>query len=418
MGQGVLTARARLHEIAARVGTPVYVYDADAIRTRYHELRGALDAAGVRAHLHYSVKANSNLAVLALMRSLGAGADIVSGGELARVRAAGFDPAAIVFSGVGKTGPELEQALHARVGLINVESAGEVELIGCLAPRFRADARIGIRVNPDVTTTTHPYTQTGAKGMKFGVPLDEVLDTALRVQATPGLVLRSLGMHLGSQIGSAEPYEQGAATLAELVAAVRAAGIDTLESVDVGGGLGIAYTDRRDALDPAAFAAAVAPLQRATGCTVLVEPGRFLVGNAGVLLTRVLYRKVSGGRVILVADAGMGDLLRPSLYHAEHPIAIVSPDPGTDEELVDLVGPICETGDFLALGRTLPHVEPGALLAIGAAGAYGFSMSSQYNSRPRPAEVMVDGERWGIARARESVDDLARGEHVEPLWQA
>ena len=407
----------QLADIAARVGTPVYVYDADAIRGRYRELTGALARAGLRAQVHYSVKANSTLAVLALFRSLGAGADIVSAGELARVCAAGFDPADVVFSGVGKTAAELEAALRAGVGLINIESAAEAELLGCLAARLKLTARVGIRVNPDVTTTTHPYTQTGEKGMKFGVPIDEALTVARRVHATQGLELRSIGMHIGSQIDSAAPYASGAAKLAELVAAVREAGIGTLASVDVGGGLGIAYTGAERPLDPAAFARAVAPLQAATGLLLLIEPGRFLVGNAGVLLARVLYRKASGGRTILVTDAGMSDLLRPSLYRAEHPVRLLGAGPEAPTEIVDVVGPICETGDFLALDRALPRAPPGAVLAVGGAGAYGFVMSSQYNSRPRAAEVLVDGQRWAVARARESLDDLMRGERAEPSWR-
>ena len=407
----------QLADIAARVGTPVYVYDADAIRGRYRDLTGALARAGLRAQVHYSVKANSTLAVLALFRSLGAGADIVSAGELARVCAAGFDPADLVFSGVGKTAAELEAALRAGVGLINIESAAEAELLGCLAARLKLTARVGIRVNPDVTTTTHPYTQTGEKGMKFGVPIDEALTVARRVHATQGLELRSIGMHIGSQIESAAPYASGAAKLAELVAAVRDAGIGTLASVDVGGGLGIAYTGAEHPLDPAAFARAVAPLQAATGLLLLIEPGRFLVGNAGVLLARVLYRKASGGRTILVTDAGMSDLLRPSLYRAEHPVRLLGAGPEAPTEIVDVVGPICETGDFLALDRALPCAPPGAVLAVGGAGAYGFVMSSQYNSRPRAAEVLVDGQRWGVARARETLDDLMRGEQAEPPWR-
>ncbi|HET7040019.1 MAG TPA: diaminopimelate decarboxylase [Gemmatimonadales bacterium] len=407
----------QLADIAAAVGTPAYVYDAGAVRERYRHLTTALARAGVRAHIHYSVKANSNLAVLSLLRSLGAGADIVSAGELARVRAAGFPPGAVVFSGVGKTAAELEEALRGGVGLVNIESAAEGQMLGCLAARLGVRARVGIRVNPDVTTATHPYTQTGEKGMKFGVPLDEALAVARQVHGTPSLELRSVGMHIGSQIASAGPYAAGAGKLAELVADVRAAGVDTLESVDVGGGLGIAYTAAEEALDPSAFALAVAPLQRATGLTLLVEPGRYLVGNAGILLTRVLYRKVSGRRTIAVVDAGMGDLLRPSLYGAEHPIRVVQGDPDAPPETVDVVGPICETGDFLALDRPLPRVEPGTLLAVDGAGAYGFVMSSQYNSRPRPAEVLVDGDRWGVVRDRESPADLMRGERVEPAWR-
>jgi diaminopimelate decarboxylase len=251
--------------------------------------------------------------------------------------------------------------------------------------------------------------------MKFGVPLDEALAVAREVHDTPALELRSVGMHIGSQIASAGPYAAGAGKLAQLVAAVRAAGVDTLASVDVGGGLGIAYTDAGEAIVAEAFAQAIAPLQRATGLALLVEPGRYLVGNAGVLLTRVLYRKTSGGRTILVADAGMGDLLRPSLYRAEHPIRVVQGKPDAPGEVVDVVGPICESGDFLALDRPLPDVEPGDVLAVLGAGAYGFVMGSRYNARPRPAEVLVDGRTWGVARRRETYADLMAGEVVQPL---
>ncbi len=417
VGQGLLT------RIAACVGTPVYVYDAEAIRRQYAALTGAL--AGVPHRVHYSVKANANLAVLALIRSLGAGADIVSGGELARVRRAGFAGQDIVFSGVGKTDRELAAALQAGVGLINLESEGEFELLARLA-RERGTGRpvsVGIRVNPDVTADTHPYTQTGAAGMKFGVPLDQVVPLAQRIAAAAELVLRSVGMHLGSQISDPAPYRQGAARLAELVEALRAAGIRTLASVDVGGGLAISY-GTSPALDARTFAEAVSPLARRTGLPLLVEPGRFLVGNAGCLLTRVLYRKRSGGRVFLVTDAGMNDLLRPSLYGAYHEIRVVDGDSGAGGaavsaggELVDVVGPNCESGDFLGLDRRLPGAGPGTLLAVLGAGAYGFGMSFPYNSRPRAAEVLVDGGRYAVVRDREGVDDLMRGESAQPVWR-
>jgi diaminopimelate decarboxylase len=405
------------------VGTPVYVYDAEAIRRQYAALTGAL--AGVPHRVHYSVKANANLAVLALIRSLGAGADIVSGGELARVRRAGFAGQDIVFSGVGKTDRELAAALEAGVGLINLESEGEFELLARLA-RERGTGRpvsVGIRVNPDVTADTHPYTQTGAAGMKFGVPLDQVVPLAQRIAAAPELVLRSVGMHIGSQVSDPAPYQQGAARLAELVEALRAAGIRTLASVDVGGGLAISY-GASPALDAPTFAEAVAPLARRTGLPLLVEPGRFLVGNAGCLLTRVLYRKRSGGRVFLVTDAGMNDLLRPSLYGAYHEIRVVDGDRGAagavasdGGEVVDVVGPNCESGDFLGLDRRLPGAGPGTLLAVLGAGAYGFGMSFPYNSRPRAAEVLVDGGRYAVVREREGVDDLMRGESTQPVWR-
>jgi diaminopimelate decarboxylase len=248
------------------------------------------------------------------------------------------------------------------------------------------------------------------------VPLDEVAGAAQRLLELPALDLVSIGMHLGSQITADAPYRAGATKLAALVATLRDAGVMSLTSLDVGGGLGIAYAAGDPALDPAAFAEAVAPLSRATGLEILVEPGRYLVGNAGVLLTQVLYTKLSGGRRMLIVDAGMNDLLRPSLYQAVHPIRVVGAPDALATETVDVVGPICETGDFLGLARQLPATHPGALLAIGGTGAYGFAMSSQYNSRPRPSEVLVDGEHWGIIRERESIEDLLRGEHETPRW--
>jgi diaminopimelate decarboxylase len=407
-----------LAAVAARAGTPVYVYDAGAIRARYAELDAALQARIAHHHIHYSVKANSNAAILRLLHGLGAGVDVVSGGELQRALAAGYEPQQIVFSGVGKTPAEIEAALGVGIGLINAESAAEIETISAVAARLRVRARVGIRVNPDVTVETHPYTKTGERGVKFGVPLDEVLGVAGRIQHLPELDLVSVGMHIGSQITADAPYRSAAAKLEALVAALRDGGVTTLTGLDVGGGLGIAYAAGDPALDPVAFADAVAPLQRATGLEILVEPGRYLVGNAGVLLTRVLYTKHSGGRRMLIVDAGMNDLLRPSLYQAVHPIRLVGGRDGPETELVDVVGPICETGDFLGLARRLPPTEAGALLAVGGTGAYGFTMSSQYNSRPRPSEVLVDGDRWGVIRERESLDDLVRGEHGTPRWLA
>ena len=406
----------QLATIAHAVGTPVYVYDAVLIRERYAALSAALTRR-FPAHVHYAVKANSNLAILALLQRLGAGADIVSGGELFRVRAAGFAPDAVVFSGVGKTDEEIRDALAAGIGMINVESEAEAERVAALAAAAACTARIGIRVNPDVLAETHPYTQTGAKGMKFGVPLDRVGVLARRVADHPHTTLVCIGMHLGSQIIAGAPYRAGAERLASLVASLRADGITTLEAVDVGGGLGIAYHAGAAVLEPEDFAEAVAPLHDATGLPILVEPGRYLVGPAGVLLARVLVRKQAGGRDFAIADAGMNDLLRPSLYQAIHPIRVVGTAAGGGPEELDVVGPICETGDFLGLRRELAGATAGALLAIEAAGAYGFSMSSQYNSRRRPAEVLVDGDRWGVVRSRERLEDLTAGETTTPRWR-
>jgi diaminopimelate decarboxylase len=316
-----------------------------------------------------------------------------------------------VFSGVGKTRHELATALAAGIGLINVESADELHLLAEVAQEEGAVARIGIRVNPDVATQTHPYTQTGERGMKFGVPLGEVLSMARWAEEREAVSLRSIGMHIGSQIAVAEHYSVGASKLAGLVAELRREGLGELQSVDVGGGLGISYTNER-ALSAADFASAVEPLAREVGLELLVEPGRFLVGNAGLLLCRCLYLKKSGGRTFVVVDAAMNDFIRPSLYQAVHDIKVVSTGVAHPSESVvcDVVGPICETGDFLGVDRSLEGVAQGSLIAVLGAGAYGFTMSSSYNSRPRAAEVLVDGRRWAVVRARETVRDLMRGE--------
>lgn len=412
MGEGILNA------IADRVGTPVFVYDAAAIRSRFRRL---VTAFGDTPHgIYYSVKANSNLAVLGVLRAAGAGADIVSGGELARVHRAGFPAEHVVFSGVGKTAGELRHAVRAGVGLINVESFGELRLLDEIACAEGRVARCGIRVNPGVTAETHPYTMTGAKGMKFGVPLDEVPTLAAWAAERSSLCLVSIGMHVGSQILAAEHFREGAEKLGGLVAALREAGIESLEIVGVGGGIGIRYTDERP-VTPEAFAEAVRPLATATALPLAIEPGRSVVGPAGALLTRVLYRKHSGSKDFVIVDAGMSELVRPALYKAVHRMEIVTGREAAapDGSVVDVVGPICETGDFLGLERELPGAEPGALLAVHDVGAYGFSMSSTYNSRPRAAEVLRDGERWAVVRERETIDDLMRGEWtVEGLeWQ-
>ncbi len=397
-----------LADIARTVGTPVYVYNADAIRDRYRALDEAL--AGVRHRLCYAVKANSTLAVLRILRDLGAGGDIVSGGEMARALAAGFAPDRIVFSGVGKTDAELRQAVRARLGHLNVESLEELERLAAIAEDERADVAVGIRVNPDVTTDTHPYISTGKGGLKFGVPMDQVPGAAELIARHPRLRLPTLAMHLGSQLSDTAPFRQGIGRLLELARRLEAGG-HRLDVLDIGGGLGIRY-GREPGMDPARFAAEIVPLLAPTGYTVYLEPGRFLVGSAGVLLTEVLYRKHSGGKEFVVVDAGMNDLVRPSHYQAYHEIvALDDRDRGTVR--ADVVGPVCETGDFLALDREVPDVSAGDGLAVLGAGAYGFVMASNYNSRPRPAEVVVDGGRWWLARSRETVEALFAGERTE-----
>jgi len=427
VGAGVLGFDpALLRAIAERVGTPAYVYSVNLIRAQYHALDDALQ--GSRHRICYSVKANGNLGVLRVLQSLGAGADIVSVGELRRALAAGFDPDAIVFSGVGKTQAELEAAIRARIGFLNIESSSELDVVLAVAHAVGIPVTVGIRVNPDVATETHPYTKTGERTAKFGIPFDEVVAVAGRIAAAPPLRLRALAMHLGSQITDVQPYHRGTAKLLELVTAIRASGINTLEALDVGGGLGVRYHNEK-APSPAAFAAAVMPAVQAAGLGLLCEPGRYLVANAGVLLTRVLYRKHAGGKEFVIVDAGMTDFVRPSHYNAHHDIIPLTDGSrggegeggggggeGEDrsEEVVSVVGPICESGDFLALDRKLPRVRPGDCLAVVGTGAYGFVMSSTYNARPRPPEVVVEGDRYYVARQRETLDDLLRGESAEP----
>ena len=426
MGQGVLTdtrfadaglarrgrtlhlARVSLAAIAAEVGTPTYVYNAEAIRERYRTLDGALDA--VPHRICYAVKANSSLAVLRLLRDLGAGADIVSAGEMARALAAGFSPDHIVFSGVGKATDELRRAVRVRLGHLNVESLEELHRLAAIAEAEATDVAVGIRVNPDVTTDTHPYISTGKSGIKFGVPVDQVPAAAAVIAAHPRLTLTSIAMHLGSQLSDTEPFRQGVTRLLELAEGLRAD--HPIAVIDIGGGLAIRYADEI-AMEPTRFADAIVPLVAPTGYAVYVEPGRYLVGASGVLLTEVLYRKHSGGKEFVVVDAGMNDLVRPSHYQAYHEIVEIE---RRDRPMVraDIVGPVCETGDFLALDRELPDVESGDRLAVLGAGAYGFVMASNYNTRPRPAEVMVDGDRWWVARARETIEDLYRTEKVSP----
>ncbi len=411
MGEGVLAA------VATAVGTPAYVYRAEAIREQYQRLDRAL--APVPHRICYSVKANGNLAVLSLLRSLGAGADIVSGGELARSLRAGFAGPDIVFSGVGKTRDELEAAMAAGVAMISVESEEELVALTEIAQDSGRTANVGIRVNPEVTVETHPYTQTGVKGKKFGVPVDEAGALAERAGRTPGLRLKGVAMHLGSQITDSSPYVDALLKLLELVDRLRRGGIGTLELLDLGGGLGIGYRESDRPLDVDAYAGAVLPHVAASRLVLIVEPGRYLVGNSGVLLTRVLYRKRSGGREIAIIDAGMTDLIRPSHYQAYHEIRLVGDEGGRLRPRVryDVVGPICESGDFFALDRELPRLERGDLLAVCGAGAYGFVMTSTYNARGRPPEVLVDGDRFAVVRRRETASDLMRGETATPSWR-
>ena len=402
-----------LSTIARAVGTPTYVYSTHAVREQYARLSAALD--GVPFRIHYSLKANSNLALLRLLRSLGAAADVVSGGELFRARRAGFEPQNIIFGGVGKTEREIGDGIDAGVLLLNIESEDELRMVDRLGRERGVVVPVAIRVNPEITVETpHSYIRTGEKGHKFGVPYDEVRDVARSAASLPNVVLRGLDMHVGSQLSRLDAYRHGIERVLELLAQLRADGAQDLRYLDIGGGLAVTY-DAEEPTDLDRFAQIVVPAVRSTGLQLIVEPGRFMVGNAAVLISRVLYRKRSGGKELLVVDAGMTDLLRPSHYNAYHRMEAVESVEGRSR--VDVVGPVCESGDFLALDRELEDMRAGDLLAIHSAGAYGYVMSSNYNTRGRPAEVLVDGDRFALVTQRESYEHLVTPELLEPEWR-
>ena len=400
-----------LEDVARRFGTPCYVYSRAAIERHYREYAQAL--AGHKALVAYSVKANSNLAVLALMARLGAGFDIVSGGELARVLAAGGDPRRVLFSGIGKSEPEIAQALDAGILCLNVESEAELERVDAVAARLGKRAPIALRVNPDIDARTHPYISTGLKQSKFGVPAGDAERLYREAARRRHLEPVGIGCHIGSLVADPAPWIAAAERVVELADRVEREGI-ALNHVDVGGGVGIRYRD-----EPARpIGEFVAGALRALGArrhTLIVDPGRSIVGNAGVLLARVEYVKPGAAKSFLVVDAAMNDLLRPALYGAWHEVrAVREPESAAPAGVYDVVGPVCESADFLAQERALA-ARPGDLLAVMSAGAYGMTMSSNYNSRPRAAEVLVDGTRVHLIRRRERVEDLYTGESI-PQW--
>ena len=400
--------RVPLSGVAAQFGTPCYVYSRAALEGAYREYDGAF--AGVDHLVCYALKANSNLAILGLFASLGSGFDIVSGGELARVIAAGGDPRKTVFSGVGKTESEMRAALDADILCFNVESESELARLDAVAAAAGKRAPISFRVNPDVDPKTHPYIATGLKDSKFGVPFDDARDLYRRASQLRHVAVHGIDMHIGSQITELEPYREAVAKVLDLVDMLRSDGI-ALSHVDLGGGLGIRYRDEHP-LRISEYAEMVRDLFEGREERLLFEPGRRLVGAAGVLLTKVEFLKPGDGSSFAIVDAAMNDLLRPSLYDAWHPVDAVRPRAGSVREW-QIVGPICESGDFLARARHLA-LAPGDLLAIGAAGAYGQVMSSNYNSRPRACEIVVDDSRMHLVRRREEIADLMRGESLLP----
>ncbi len=399
--------RIPLAALAEAHGTPLYVYSSATLNRHWKVLKGSLR--GLDALVCYAVKANSNLAVLAHFARLGAGFDIVSGGELYRVLKAGGHPGRVVFSGVGKRDDELAFALDAGVGTINVESAGELARLSAVARRLKLRAPIALRVNPDVDPKTHPYIATGLRESKFGIPVAEARRLYLAAVKDPHLDVRGVACHIGSQITSLRPFVDAVKRVRALAADLAGAGI-RLRHLDVGGGLGVTYRDEVPP-SPAEYGAAITRALAGWEGEVHLEPGRVLVGNAGVLLTRVIQVKRSGRKTFVVVDAAMNDLVRPAFYDAWHQIEpVTTPPRGARAVTCDVVGPVCESGDFLARNRKLVLPAEGDLLCVRTAGAYGFSMSSNYNSRPRAAEVLVDGDRALLARERETYPDLVRGE--------
>ncbi|MEQ8328941.1 MAG: diaminopimelate decarboxylase [Longimicrobiales bacterium] len=418
MGPGVLSAPfprrdGRIHcgdvpaaDLAARYGTPLYVYDMRSIRERIERFRSAF---GSDALLAYSVKANGNLELLRRLRAAGCGADITSLGELFRARKAGIPPESIVFAGVGKTEGEIAAAMQERIYGFNVESEGELERIARVAAGMGVRAPFAVRVNPDVVADTpHEYTATGHAATKFGVPLDRTRALYRWALDQPSLLPRGVDVHIGSQIVEVRPYLEALDRVLALVEDLRGEGIP-LEYLDMGGGFGIRY-DQEPGLDIDALAAEVVPRVKASGLRLVLEPGRAVVGEAGLLLTRVQYVKRTAAKTFVIVDGGMSELIRPSHYGGYHKIEPVDAMEGRAPETVDVVGPVCETGDFLARNRDIDMPEPGELLAVHTAGAYGFVMASNYNGRLRPAEILVDGADVRLVRRRETLDDLIRAE--------
>jgi diaminopimelate decarboxylase len=391
-----------LDAIAQRFGTPCYVYSKAALVDAFAQYRRAF---GARDHLIlYAVKANSNLAILKLFSDLGSGFDIVSGGELARVLAAGAEPSRIVFSGVGKSRAEIEQALAARIHCFNVESEGELERLSQVAAACAETANVSLRVNPDVDARTHPYISTGLRQDKFGIPHEHAFALYRKARRLPGLRITGIDCHIGSQLTTAAPFAAALERVLTLADALRSEGI-AIEHLDVGGGLGIRYRPEDEPPSIEQYVDALTARLGERRLRIMVEPGRSMVGNAGLLLTRVEYLKLTPERCFVVVDAAMNDLIRPALYDAWHEIRPLNRRGAEAPRLCQVVGPVCESGDFIGRDRML-SVAANELIAVLSAGAYGMSMSSNYNSRPRAAEVIVDGDRVHLVRARESIAEL------------
>lgn len=397
-----------ISRIAKEVGTPCYVYSHAALTRQFRAFDNAFQ--NTPHVVAFAMKANSNLAILRLIAREGGGADIVSGGELYRALKAGIPPAKIVFAGVGKNRREIRYALESDVLMFNVESSAELRAIDDVAAEMGRKARVALRINPDIDPKTHPYISTGLKKSKFGISADRALDEYKLASALPHIEVVGVHKHIGSQLTEVAPFVDALKKVLGLVETLKGHGAN-IRYINIGGGLGITYADEVPP-KPQQLAEAISPLVRDLKCVLIMEPGRVIVGNSGVLVTRVLYRKEGEAKRFVIVDAAMNDLIRPSLYGAYHEIRPVKEMAGAKTQVVDVVGPVCESGDFLAKDRAMPKVESGDLLAVMSAGAYGFVMSSNYNSRPRAAEVLVRDGQFHVVRAREEYADLVRGEAI------
>ncbi len=400
-----------LERIVREVGTPAYVYSRETLMRHFRAFDEAFQ--GTDHLICFSVKSNSNIAILRLLGSLGGGVDIVSGGELFRALRAGIQPSKIVYSGVGKTEAEIDAALGAGILMFNIESSQELEVIDARAGALSCRAPIALRVNPDVDPRTHPYISTGLKKNKFGIEIERVLEDYRKARSLIHVEIVGVDCHIGSQITQVEPFVDALRRMKELIGRLRREGIH-IRYLDMGGGLGITYEEEVPP-HPREYARAIVEAAGDLGCTLILEPGRVIVGNAGILLTRVLFTKEGATKRFVIVDAGMNDLARPSLYGSYHRVEPVHDRVGEEEQVADLVGPICESTDFLAKDRRMPAFQRGDLVAVMSAGAYGFSMSSNYNSRPRVAEVLVKGNEYFVIRRRETYEELLSGEEI-PSW--
>ncbi len=399
-----------LRRIAESVGTPCYVYSHARLLRQYRAFDAAFN--DVPHIVAYAIKANSNVAVLRLLAKEGAGGDIVSGGELFRALEAGIEPRRIVFAGVGKTEEEIRYALRSDILMFNVESSEELGVLDRVAAELGTKARVALRINPDIDPKTHPYIATGLRKSKFGISAERALDEFKLATTLPHIEIVGVHKHIGSQLTQVSPFVDALRKILALVEQLKGIGIQ-IRYLNVGGGLGITYQDEIP-LQPRDLAQAISPLVKDLKCVLIFEPGRAIVGNAGVLVTTVLYHKANPDKMFLIVDAAMNDLIRPALYGAYHEIKPVHEprDKGKKQALVDVVGPVCESGDFLAKDRMMPLVDPGGLLVVMSAGAYGFSMASNYNSRPRVPEVLVRDGEFHVIRTREDYGDLVRGESI------